>query len=82
MMAATRTASVQSPKNSPNRSAGAIAATIARPQDWLEPMHTPAIPAATQNASTERPRAAMATIRIQPNSVTASARRWPKRSSA
>jgi hypothetical protein len=79
-MAAIRTASVHNPKNSASRSAGAMAATIARPQDWLEPMHKPAMQAATQKAPTEVPSAAIATITIQPTSVTASARRCPSQS--
>jgi len=77
---ATRTAIAHKPKNSASRPAGASAPTMARPQDWLEPMHNPASTAASQNIARLVPSPATSTIAIQPPSVSASARRCPSRS--
>ena len=79
-MADSRTARVHKPKNSAIRSAGANRAAMARPADWLLPMHRPAITAATQNSGAEVAATASSVITIQPYRVMASARRWPMRS--
>ena len=80
MMADRRTAKVHKPKNSARRSAGASSSAMARPADWLLPMHKPATAAATQNNGALVARTASSVITIQPHSVMASARRWPMRS--
>ena len=75
-----RVAKVHSAKNSARRDDGARSPTIARPADWLEPMHRPARTAATQNSPGPVAIAASTVITTQPASVSDSARRWPRRS--
>ena len=79
-MADSRTANVHSAKNSARCSLGAKSPAIARPADWLEPMHKPAITAATQKRPGLVAITASTVISTQPASVTASARLWPMRS--
>ena len=81
-MLARRIAKVQRPKNSPKRVGGTIKPAMARPADWLEPMHTPAIAAAHQKTSLVLENAASKQVSTQPNKVKASANLWPMRSCA
>ncbi len=53
---------------------------MARPADWLEPMHSPAIAAAHQKPPLVVVIAAITQVAIQPTRVLASAILWPMRS--
>ncbi|MNT54821.1 hypothetical protein D3C72_1920090 [compost metagenome] len=74
------TASPQRPKNSASRVGGASRPTIARPADWLAPMHRPARLAASQNSPGPRATQTRPTMPSQPSRVSASVVRWPRRS--
>ena len=71
-MLANRIANVHRPKNSPKRSGGTIKPAMARPEDWLDPMQKPAIPAAHQNMALSVDSAAMKQVATQPTKVSAS----------
>ncbi|MNP14492.1 hypothetical protein D3C76_1068190 [compost metagenome] len=53
---------------------------MARPADWLAPMHRPAILAAAQNSAGPLANHIMPTMASQPSSVSARVGRWPMRS--
>jgi len=72
-MADSRVAKVHRPKNSARCAGGAKTPAIARPADWLEPMHSPAITAAAQNSAGPVASTASTVMTTQPTSVNASA---------
>ena len=79
-MLASRIAKVHRPKNSPNRCGGTIKPAMARPEDWLEPMQKPAIPAAHQKVALSVDKAAMKQVATQPSKVRDKVSLCPKRS--
>ncbi|MNP78133.1 hypothetical protein D3C76_1756830 [compost metagenome] len=51
---------------------------MARPADWLAPMHNPATLAASQNCAGPWADQTSPTMKIQPTRVSARVGRWPR----